>query len=65
MEIPLKELGGAPIGWVTICLMETGYQPYANPDAVLKQGDFSWNMDNPNNPYWFGFPWKTNTIAHW
>jgi hypothetical protein len=55
VELPLSDLG-APLDWISLCLLDWGYNYKNDHEKVLVQGDFSWNLNNPTDPRLVWFP---------
>lgn len=55
VAIPLEELG-APLDWITVCMIACGCKWKRTTDSVQAKGDFAWNVLDPSNPKLFWFP---------
>ncbi len=55
VEMELSALG-APIDWITTCLLAWEYNPEPSRDQVTKKGDFTWEFLDPSNPKLVWFP---------
>jgi hypothetical protein len=49
VDITLSDLG-APLDWITACLIGWGYTLRESRDTVIEAGDFAWDILNPTDP---------------
>jgi hypothetical protein len=40
---------GAPLGWITVCLLRENYHFRKEPGFVTKPGEFSWSITDPTD----------------
>jgi hypothetical protein len=55
VEIELADLG-APIDWITVCLISAGYTLKSRREMVSERGEFTWDLFDPTDPKLIWFP---------